>query len=64
MKSSTLLITDSQILEQRRQQALKVAQQCINLLKQDFGATEVILFGSLRMVSLSIELNEFIGQPK
>ena len=48
MQSSNLLINDSQILEQRRQQALKIAQQCINILKQDFGATEVILFGSLR----------------
>lgn len=36
-----------ELLEQRKQKALTVAQQCINLLKQDFKATEVILFGSL-----------------
>ncbi|NET31976.1 MAG: nucleotidyltransferase domain-containing protein [Cyanothece sp. SIO1E1] len=35
-------------LEQRRQQALAIAEQCIHLLKQDLGATDVILFGSLR----------------
>ena len=34
--------------EQRRQAALAVAEQCSRLLKQDFGATEVIVFGSLR----------------
>jgi predicted nucleotidyltransferase len=35
-------------LEQRRQQALKTAEQCIGIHKQEFGATEVIVFGSLR----------------
>ncbi|MEM9164304.1 MAG: nucleotidyltransferase domain-containing protein [Cyanobacteria bacterium P01_F01_bin.4] len=34
--------------EQRRQAALVVAEQCTQILKQDFGATEVIVFGSLR----------------
>lgn len=34
--------------EQRRQVALTVAEQCSHLLKQEFGATEVIVFGSLR----------------
>lgn len=36
-----------QELEQRRQEALTIAKRCIQLLKQEFGATEVILFGSL-----------------
>jgi predicted nucleotidyltransferase len=39
---------DSQLLEQRRQQALMIAQECAHILKQEFGATEVIIFGSLR----------------
>ncbi len=34
-------------LEQRRQEALAIAQQCEQILKQQFGATQVILFGSL-----------------
>jgi predicted nucleotidyltransferase len=34
-------------LEQRRQQALVVAQECMQILKDKFGATEVILCGSL-----------------
>ncbi|MGK7952421.1 MAG: nucleotidyltransferase family protein [Xenococcaceae cyanobacterium] len=34
-------------LEKRRQQALTVAKECIKLLKDQFGATEVILCGSL-----------------
>ncbi|MEM9272623.1 MAG: nucleotidyltransferase domain-containing protein [Cyanobacteria bacterium P01_F01_bin.143] len=34
-------------LEQRRQEALITAKQCTNLLKDNFGATEVILCGSL-----------------
>jgi predicted nucleotidyltransferase len=34
-------------LEQRRQQALVVAQECMAILKDKFGATEVILCGSL-----------------
>ena len=34
-------------LEHRRQQALVAAEKCIQLLKNDFGATEVILCGSL-----------------
>ncbi len=34
-------------LEQRRQQALMVAKQCTQILKDNFGATEVILCGSL-----------------
>ncbi len=35
-------------LEQRRQIALTVAQQCEGVLSEQFGATEVIVFGSLR----------------
>ncbi|HAC65288.1 MAG TPA: DNA polymerase subunit beta [Cyanothece sp. UBA12306] len=35
-------------LQHRKTEALKIAQKCINILKDDFGATEVILFGSLR----------------
>ena len=38
----------SEHLEQRRQDALKLADQCIQHLKQEFGATQAILFGSLR----------------
>ena len=34
--------------KQRRQVALAVAEQCIQVLKQNFGATEAIVFGSLR----------------
>lgn len=40
--------TEAELLEQRRQQALRIAQQCISILQQNFGAKEVILFGSLR----------------
>ena len=35
-------------LQERRQQALAIAEQCMQVLKEDFGAKEVILFGSLR----------------
>lgn len=35
-------------LEARRQAAIAAAQRCSEILKQDFGADEVILFGSLR----------------
>ncbi|MGL5080951.1 MAG: nucleotidyltransferase family protein [Microcoleaceae cyanobacterium] len=35
-------------LEQRRQMALEIATRCQQTLKDQFGATEVILFGSLR----------------
>jgi predicted nucleotidyltransferase len=42
------LFQPSQIeLEQRRQQALVTAKECTQLLKDKFGATEVILCGSL-----------------
>lgn len=34
-------------LEQRRQAALDLAKEAAKLLKREFGATEVILFGSL-----------------
>ncbi|MGF1523148.1 MAG: nucleotidyltransferase family protein [Leptolyngbyaceae cyanobacterium] len=34
-------------LEQRRQIALRMARECDRLLRQKFGATQVILFGSL-----------------
>lgn len=35
-------------VEERRQVALAVAEQCIAVLKEDLGATEAIVFGSLR----------------
>jgi predicted nucleotidyltransferase len=35
-------------LEQRRQAAIAVAERCKQVLIQEFGATEVIVFGSLR----------------
>ena len=41
-------LADRQLLEQRRQKALKIAQECAHILQQEFGATEVIVFGSLR----------------
>ncbi|AFZ36130.1 hypothetical protein Sta7437_2599 [Stanieria cyanosphaera PCC 7437] len=34
-------------LEQRRQEALCTAERCMQLLRNDFGATEIILCGSL-----------------
>ncbi|MBW4516145.1 MAG: nucleotidyltransferase domain-containing protein [Timaviella obliquedivisa GSE-PSE-MK23-08B] len=36
------------LLERRRQEAIAVAEQCAQILRQDFGATKIILFGSLR----------------
>ena len=45
--SNKIITEEKQSLEQRRQEALAVAQQCIEILKQQFGAIEVILFGSL-----------------
>lgn len=41
------MFNQAQELEQRRQKALAVARHCITLLKQEFGAKKVILFGSL-----------------
>jgi predicted nucleotidyltransferase len=35
-------------LSERRQQALAIADKCMQVLKEDFGAEKVILFGSLR----------------
>lgn len=43
-----LWLTDDDLLEQRRQEALKIADTFVSLLRQEFGATEVIIFGSLR----------------
>lgn len=37
-----------QALEARRQAAIAAAHRCSQILKQDFGAKQVILFGSLR----------------
>jgi predicted nucleotidyltransferase len=37
-----------ELLEHRRQEAIAVAEQCAQILRQEFGATEIILFGSLR----------------
>ena len=48
VKTAGYPLAEVDSLEQRRQQALQTAQQCISILKRDFGATEVILFGSLR----------------
>ena len=39
---------NSDKLKARKKIALNIADQCINLLKNDYGAIEVILFGSLR----------------
>ena len=36
------------LLEHRRQEAIGVAEQCAQILRQEFGATQIILFGSLR----------------
>jgi len=44
---SKIVTHQEQNLEQRRQEALAVAQQCIKILEQEFGAEKVILFGSL-----------------
>ena len=41
-------MVNSETLEARKEIALNIADQCINLLKKDYGAIEVILFGSLR----------------
>ncbi|MEB3337478.1 MAG: nucleotidyltransferase domain-containing protein [Leptolyngbyaceae bacterium] len=41
-------LLEPELLEQRRQEALAFSDRCIQVLKQDFGATEVIVFGSLR----------------
>ncbi len=35
-------------LEERKEKALKIADDCINILKKEFGANDVIIFGSLR----------------
>ncbi|MGB5596509.1 MAG: nucleotidyltransferase domain-containing protein [Crocosphaera sp.] len=35
-------------LEERKEKALKIADNCIKILKQEFGANDVIIFGSLR----------------
>jgi len=40
--------TDKTALAARRQQALKLARQAAQLLKERFGAQRVMLFGSLR----------------
>jgi predicted nucleotidyltransferase len=45
---SLLPLTEEESLEQRRQQAWQVAQECIQILREEFGASEVIIFGSLR----------------
>jgi len=37
----------NQILEQRKEEALQIAQKCQQVLLEQFGAKEVILFGSL-----------------
>ncbi len=50
---SKIVTYQEQALEQRRQEALKVAQRCIQLLKQEFGATD------LWSGSLLLELDEY-----
>ncbi len=48
MKTTVPLSSKSQLeLEQRRQQALVAAEKCMQVLQNDFGATEVMLCGSL-----------------
>lgn len=48
MKTTVPPLSKSQLeLEQRRQQALVVAEKCMQILQNDFGATEVLLCGSL-----------------
>lgn len=48
MKTTVPPSSKSQLeLEQRRQQALVVAEKCMQILQNDFGATEVLLCGSL-----------------
>lgn len=48
MKTTVISKSKSQIeLEQRRQQALIAAKNCMQILLDDFGATEVFLCGSL-----------------
>ncbi len=39
---------NKETLEQRRQIALRIANQCLHILKEEFNAKEAILFGSLR----------------
>lgn len=34
-------------MKQRQQQGLEVARRCAQILKQDFGASRVVLFGSM-----------------
>lgn len=46
--SVSILNTPPTSVEERRQAALAIAAQCIQALKQDFGATEALVFGSLR----------------
>ena len=41
---SKIVTYQEQALEQRRQEALKVAQRCIQLLKQEFGATDFDIY--------------------
>ncbi len=48
MKTTVPISSKSQLeLEQRRQQALVAAEKCMQVLQNDFGATEVMLCGSL-----------------
>ncbi|MEL4894579.1 nucleotidyltransferase family protein [Crocosphaera sp. Alani8] len=35
-------------LKERKEKALKIANNCVKILKEQFGANEVIIFGSLR----------------
>lgn len=44
---SKIFTHQEQELEQRRQKVLAVARHCITILKQEFGAKKVILFGSI-----------------
>lgn len=51
VNTSTTLPRDTEAptsLEARRQSAIAAAEQCIQILKQELGAREVIVFGSLR----------------
>lgn len=46
--TNTIENKDIIALKQRKQQALQIAEQCTQILKQEYNAEEVILFGSLR----------------
>lgn len=48
MSSKSASVAISQTVQARKVQALAVAKHCTQILSLEFGATDVILFGSLR----------------